>query len=133
MDKYDHIQKKLVRSVGVLYEGRISSKSQYNRKRSCEIFEVDENGKKHRITYMARCKFPKLVDYKHVMQFVDNVDTGELKDIPRVKKSQITREEEEPQTDGSSIGVSGCYRELEPFLVKIAGLYLEINKLRPVF
>ena len=34
--KYEHSQKNLVRSLGVLYEGGILSKKQYNRKRSRE-------------------------------------------------------------------------------------------------
>ena len=31
------------------YEGGISSKTQYNRKRSQEVFEVDQTGKKHQV------------------------------------------------------------------------------------
>ena len=49
--RYELGQSNLVRSVAVLYEGGISSKSQYNRKRSKEIFEIDESGKKHQVTY----------------------------------------------------------------------------------
>lgn len=52
--KYEHSQKNMVRSLGVLYEGGISSKKQYNRKRSQEIFEVDQDGKKHQISYIKR-------------------------------------------------------------------------------
>ena len=67
--KYEMSQNNIVRSVGLLYEGGISSKKQYNRKRSREIFEIDSEGKKHQITYMPACKVPKLCDYKKVMKF----------------------------------------------------------------
>ena len=68
--KYEHSQKNLVWSLGVLYEGGISSKKQYNRKRSRETFETDERGIKHQITYMKGWKVPKLMEYKKLRQFV---------------------------------------------------------------
>ena len=43
--KYELSRANLVRSVSVLYQGGISSKKQYNRKRRCAIFEVDCMGK----------------------------------------------------------------------------------------
>ena len=58
--KYEYIQKNMVRSLAVLYEGGISSKKQYNRKRSQEIFEVDQDGKKHQISYIKRWKIDGL-------------------------------------------------------------------------
>lgn len=87
--RYELGQSNLVRSVAVLYEVGISSKNQYNKKRSKEIFEIDANGKKHQVTYMDNCKIPKLTDYKTVMRFVNSVDIGELYDIPRAKKKQV--------------------------------------------
>lgn len=57
--KYEHSQANLIRSVAVLYEGGISSKKQYNRKRSREVFEVDDAGKKHQvITVITLLIFP---------------------------------------------------------------------------
>lgn len=89
--RYELGQSNLVRSVAVLYEGGISSKNQYNKKRSKEIFEIDANGKKHQVTYMDNCKIPKLTDYKSVMRFVNSVDIGELYDIPRAKKNKFDK------------------------------------------
>ena len=51
---YEHSQPNLVRSVAVLYEGGISSKTQYNRKRSREVFEVDQTGKKHQVVSTSK-------------------------------------------------------------------------------
>ncbi len=51
---YEHSQPNLVRSVAVLYEGGISSKTQYNRKRSREVFEVDQTGKKHKVVSISK-------------------------------------------------------------------------------
>ena len=88
MKRYELGQSNLVRSVAVIYEGGISSKSQYNKKRSKEIFEIDENGKKHQVTYMENCKIPKLTDYKAVMRFVNSVDMASLHDIHLERKRQ---------------------------------------------
>ena len=134
--KYEYIQKNMVRSLAVLYEGGISSKKQYNRKRSREIFEVDQDGKKHQITYMKGCKVPKLMDYKKVMQFVNSIDIGELKDIPRAKKSALDKQlyqQSDDEDSGLHAAVSGCYRDLESFLLKLASLYLVIDNARPGF
>ena len=135
--RYELGQSNLVRSVAVLYEGGILSKNQYNRKRSKEIFEIDENGKKHQVTYMDKCKIPKLADYKTVMKFVNSVDIGELHDIPRAKKTKLDKGVYQ-MGDEENVGnlhspVSGCFRDLENFLIKLANLYLVINQKRLVF
>jgi hypothetical protein len=120
--RYEIGQSNLVRSVAVLYEGGISSKSQYNRKRSKEIFEIDESGKKHQVTYMDKCKIPKLADYKTVMRFVNSVDIGELRDIPRAKKTKfdkgVYQMDDEDNEGDLHPPVSGCFRDLECFPIK---------------
>ena len=117
VQQYEHSHKNMIRSVGVLYEGGILSKKQFNQKRSREIFELDDNGKQHRVTYMPACKIPKLVDYKGVMKFVNSVDIGELKYIPRARKSKFDKgkyqQTEDCETDDLHPAVSGCYRDLE--------------------
>ena len=133
--RYELGQSNLVRSVAVLYEGGIPSKSQYNRKRSKEIFENDESGKKHQVTYMDKCKIPMLADYKTVMRFVNSVDIGELRDIPRAKKTKFDKgvyQMEDKKNEGDlHPPVSGCFRDLECHLIKLAKLYLDINRKRP--
>ena len=59
VQQYEHSHKNMIQSVGVLYEGGISSKKQFNQKRSRETFELDDNGKRHRVTYMPACKISK--------------------------------------------------------------------------
>ena len=137
VQQYEHSHKNMIRSVGVLYEGGISIKKQSNQKRSREIFELDDDGKRHRVTYMPACKISKLVDYKGIMKFVNSVDIGELKDIPRAKKSKFDKgkyqQTEDCETDDLHPAASGCYRDLESFLIKLAGLYLDIDSKRPGF
>ena len=115
--KYEHGKNNLVRSVGVLFEGGISSKKQYNRKRSREVFEIDASGKKHQVTYMNKCKVPKLTDYKTVMKFVNAVDIGEVKEIPIAKKNKSDKGIYQMQPDDGNgdlhPAVSGCCRDLE--------------------
>lgn len=136
VQQYEHSQKNMIRSVGVLYEGGISSKKQFNRKRSREVFEMDTSGKKHQITYMPACKVPKLVDYKGVMKFVNTVDIGDVKEIQRAKKFKFDKGKYQKTADDEDDfhpAVAGCYRDLESFLIKLAGLYLSIDSKRPGF
>jgi hypothetical protein len=75
---------------------------------------MDDNGKKHQITYMPACKVPKLVDYKRVMEFVNSVNIGELKEIPRARKSKFDKRKYQQTEDGKTGDfhppVVGCYR-----------------------
>ena len=125
--KYENSQKNLVRSLGVLYEGGISSKKQYNRKQNQETFETDQHGKKHQITYMKGCKVPKLMEYKKVRQFVNSMDIGELKGIPRANQSALDKQQQSDDESSGEDAMSGCYRELESTLLKLASLYLVID------
>lgn len=133
--KYEHSQKNLVQSLGVLYEGGILSKKQYNRKRSRETFETDEHGIKHQITYMKGCKVPKLMEYKKLRQFVNSIDIGELKEIPRAKESALDKQlhQQSDDDDSGEHAVPGCYRDLESTLLKLASLYLVIHSAQPGF
>ena len=68
---------------------------------------------------------------------MNSVDIGELKDIPRGRKSKFDegkcQRTEDCETDDLHQAVSGCYRDLESFLIKLAGLYLDIDSKRPGF
>ena len=51
------------------------------------------------------------------MKFVNSVDIGELKDIPRARKSKFDKgkyqQTEDCETGDLHPAVSGCYRDLE--------------------
>ena len=67
---------------------------------------------------------------------MSTVDIGQISDIPRAKKCNSEKEQYGSGSDDNSDlhdAVSGCYRELEPFLIKLASLYLSIDKIRPGF
>lgn len=69
---------------------------------------------------MKGCKVPKPMDYKKVTQFVNYIDIGELKDIPRAKKSALDKQlyqQSDDEDSGLHAAVSGCYRDLESFYV----------------
>ena len=69
------------------------------------------------------------------MKFVNSVDIGELKEIPRARKSKFDKGKYQQTEDGETGDlhppVAGCYRE--SFLIKLAGLYLVIDSKRPGF
>ncbi len=84
---------------------------------------------------MKKCKIPKLSDYKTVTKFVRSIDIGDLKEIPRAKKTKSDKGKYQMQCDDENDdlhpAVSGCCRDLETFLTKLASLYLVVNKVRP--
>ena len=84
---------------------------------------------------MDKCKIPKLSDYKTAMRFVNSVDIGELRDIPRPKKTKfdkgVYQMDDEDNEGDLHPPVSGCFRDLECFPIKLAKLYLVINQKRP--
>ncbi len=85
---------------------------------------------------MKGCKVPKLMGYKKVRQFVNSMDIGELKEIPRGKKSALDKQLDQQSDDELNSGehaVSGCYRDLESTLLTLASLYLVIDIARPGF
>jgi hypothetical protein len=84
---------------------------------------------------MKGCKVPKLMEYKKVRQFVNSMDIGELKQIPAAKSAldkQLDRQSDD-ELNSAEHAVSGCYRDLESTLLKLANLYLVIDNARPWF
>ena len=75
---------------------------------------------------MKKCKIPKLSDYKTVTKFVRSIDSGDLKEIPRAKKTKSDKGKYQMQCDEENDdlhpSVSGCCRSLETFLTKLASL-----------
>ncbi|XP_028417825.1 uncharacterized protein LOC114542490 [Dendronephthya gigantea] len=82
---------------------------------------------------MKGCKVPKLMEYKKVRRFVNSVDIGELKEIPRANHSALDKQQQSDDESSGEHAVSGCYRELESFLLKIASLYLVLDNAQPGF
>lgn len=43
---------------------------------------------------MKGCKVPKLMEHKKVRQFVNSINIGELKEVPRVNQSALGKQQQ---------------------------------------
>ena len=65
-------------------------------------------------------KIPALVPYDQVMKFIKSIDMGVLKDV-RDFCDDLDADEDEQMVDGK-------YRELEDILIRLAGMYIKLEK-----
>ena len=72
---------------------------------------------------------------KKLRQFVNSIDIGELKEIPKAKESALDKHlpKQSDEDDSGEHAVSGCYRDLKSTLLKIASLYLVLDSAQPGF
>ncbi len=108
-----------VRSMRVLYEGGLLGKRKYTRVRnSCDIIETGDN-KKRKCQIMEGCEIPKIIPYKTLMKYVKSIDIGQVVDLQTLATKLCIE------------SVPGVYRPLRPFLLRLADLYLTVNKENP--
>ena len=108
-----------VRSMRVLYEGGLIGKRKYTSIRnSCDIIETGDN-KKRKCQIMEGCEIPKIIPYKTLMNYVKSINIGQVVDLQTLTiKLSIE-------------SVPGVYRPLKPFLLRLADLYLTVDKENP--
>jgi hypothetical protein len=108
-----------IRSMRVLYEGGLVAKRKYTKIRnSSDIIQTgDKRNKKFQI--MEGCEIPKIVPYKNLMKYVKSIDIGEVVELNTLA-SQLSVE-----------SAPGVYRPLKPFLLRLADLYITVDKHNP--
>lgn len=122
IEEYESSKANQIRSMRVLYEGGLISKRKYTCIRNSSDV-ANESGKKVKSTtteIMKGCHIPKIVSYKTLMAHIKSIDIGEVVDLETFA-TQVSREP-----------VSGVYRPLKPFLLKLADLYLHLDKEIPM-
>ena len=68
---------------------------------------------------MQGCPAPKILPYKPLSQFIKGIDISEVRDLKEFSEQA-----------GLNL-VSGVYRSLEPLLLQLASLYININATLP--
>ena len=117
--QYQLSQENQVRSMRVLYESGLISKRKYTSIRnSCDIIKTCNN-KKRKWQIFEGCEIPKIVPYKTLMKYVKSIDMGEVVDL-QILASKLSVE-----------SVPGVYRPLKPFLLRLADLYLTVDRENP--
>ena len=116
---YESSESNKVRSIRTLYEGGLLSKTAYTTKRnSSDITKEDPDlaRKNTKNEFMPGCEIPKVLPYKKLMSVRNSIDIGDVRDL------------ESLATEWSIEPVSGVYRPLQPFLLKLADFYLTLDE-----
>ena len=109
---YEQSKGNQVRSLLLLYQGGLISKRKYkSMRKSSDV--VKETGKKNQKTELMKgCEVSKILPYKTLMSFVKAIEIGEVRSL------------EDLASKYSLESISGVYRPLKPFLLRIADMYL---------
>lgn len=108
-----------LRSVRVLYSNGLLSKEKYKsvRLNMSTCFNSTSN-KRASLKFMHDVPIPKLLSYPKLMQFVNLINTGNVKDFSDF-------------CDLPDDQVNGSYRDLEEMLLELADMYVTIDKKTP--
>ena len=122
VEEYVKSDKNHVRSMRVLYEGGLISKRKYTCIRnSGDVVKNPVNGspRNAKAEFLHGCEVPKILPYKTLMSHIRNIDVGEVLPV-EILAERLSVE-----------AVSGVYRPLKPFLLKLADLYLSLDEKTP--
>ena len=115
--EFEKSQSNRVRSLRVLYEGGLIGKRKYTSIRnSCDVVQ---NGSKNKKNQVFESEIPKILPYKTLMKYVNSIDIGEVLELQELSTKFFV----EP--------VCGVYRPLKPLLLRLADLYLKVDKENP--
>ena len=111
---YEQSKGNQVRSLLLLYQGGLISKRKYKsmRKSSDVVKETGKKKKNQKTELMKGCEVSKILPYKTLMSFVKAIEIGEVRSL------------EDLASKYSLESISGVYRPLKPFLLRIADMYL---------
>ena len=119
--EYEKSKENRVRSMRVLYEGGLIRKRKYTsiRNSSDVVKETEKKRKNVKTEFMTGCEVPKILPYKTLMTFVRGIEVGEL--LPLENLAATFNIEAFP----------GVYRPLQPFLLRLADMYLFLDSKNP--
>ena len=110
-----------VRSVRVLYSKGLLSKEKYKSIRLNLSMDVCKISKKRTsLKVVTNVHLPKILPYGKLINFVNTIDVGNTKDIKDFCYN----------LDADEV-VDGVYRELQPFLLQLADMYVCLNQSNP--
>lgn len=118
--KFEVSTENLLRSIKVLYIGGLSSKEKYKAIRINLTMSTSKARKERAgLRFMSGVALPKLLPYDKLINYIKTIDFNEnIKDMAPEFCSDM---------DDSDV-VNGAYRELDEFLLKVAEMYIEVEK-----
>ena len=82
IDTFEHSMEKKIHSVKVLYSNGLMSKEKYKSIQLNLTTSIDTANKKHlSLNFMEGTCLPKILPYDKLVQFINAVDIGDVKDI----------------------------------------------------
>ena len=118
--KFEDSTENLLRSIKVLYSGGLLSKEKYKAIRINLTMSTSKDRKQRAgLKFMSGVALPKLLPYDKLISYIKTIDFNEnIKDMTPEFCSDM----------GDSDVVNGAYRELNEFLLKLAEMYVEVDK-----
>ena len=119
--KFESSFENKLRSVRVLYSNGLLSKEKYKsvRLNMSTCFNGASN-KRSSLKFMHDVTVPKLLSYPKLMQFVNSINTGNVKDF-----SDFCNDLDDDSQ------VYGSYRNLEEMLLELGDMYVSLDKKTP--
>lgn len=110
-----------VRSLRVLYSKGLLSKEKYKSIRLNLSMNTRKSGKKlESLKFMSSVRLPKILPYEKLITFVKSIDVGNVNNFKDFCYD----------LDADEV-VEGSYRELQPFLLQLAEMYVCLDKTSP--
>ena len=117
--EYEKSQANKIKSMRVLYESELLGKRKYTSIRNGPDVLNESGGKKRKnqkAEILAGVEVPKIFPFS----FLKTIDVGQLRDLQTLA------------TELSTECVSGIYRPLKSYLLKLANLYMDLHKQIPM-
>ena len=110
-----------IRSMRVLYERGLIGKRKYTsiRNSSDVITTIRNKRKNKKAEILQGCEIPKILPYKNVAKVINSINIGEVNGLEKLA------------TEPSLTPVPGVYHPLKQFLLRLADLYLLVDKENP--
>lgn len=114
VDEFEHTSENMLRSIAVYYSKGVMGKIKYMSVYRASTYSYSAHKKKAVRMTVANCPIPRLVPYHRLTAYVKSIEIGKLHSVRDTLCDGLEEKDK----------VSGCYRELEELLLKLAEFYL---------
>ena len=114
VDEFEHTSENMLRSIAVYYSKGVMGKIKYISVYRASTYSYSAHKKKAVRMTVANCPIPRLVPYHRLTAYVKSIEIGKLHSVRDTLCDGLEEKDK----------VSGCYRELEELLLKLAEFYL---------
>ena len=114
---YESTNENMLQSVAVYYSNGVIGKVKYRSVYRASTYSYSLHKKKAVRMTVANCPIPRLVPYHRLVAYTKIIDVGKLQSVRDTLCDGLDDKDK----------VSGCYRDLEELLVRLAEFYLSTD------